>query len=180
MSDITLATEGERMTTPVFPVETALRASLDLQAHLDALQDAIGSGNAKRGFHEEGDALRESLDAPESDVVSSDLRNYYITKLALIGTEVSEAIEELRNGRAVDEVWYSAKHSGATYTWAAGEKPDALQYLTGKPEGVPSELADIVIRAFDFADEAGFSIGEAIIEKLSFNATRPFKHGKEV
>ncbi len=49
-----------------------------------------------------------------------------------------------------------------------------------KPEGVPSEIADIVIRCFDFADEAGFSLINAILEKLAYNNTRAHLHGKQV
>lgn len=162
----------------VAPLKAALHSALNLEHHLDALQEWIGRGNAKRGFHEEGDALRNPLPQEAGDEAA--LRNYYITKLALIGTEVSEAIEELRNGRAVDERYYSG---GVGYAVEGDieefESVDASDCLR-KPEGVPSELADIVIRAFDFADEAGFSLGEVILEKLRFNATRPFKHGKEV
>lgn len=128
--------------------------SLELQQHLDALQSTIGEGNAKRGFHDEGDRLRESVEYGSAH--HSDLRNYYMTKLALIHSEATEAVEELRNGRAVDHTYHSEG---------------------GKPEGVPSEIADVVIRCFDFADEAGFSLGEIILEKLRFNATRGRMHG---
>ena len=84
-----------------------------------------------------------------------------IAVLALIGTEVSEAIEELRNGRGL-EAYYGPLHHG--------------QYLP-KPEGVPSELADIVIRALDFADARDIDLGAAIEEKIAYNATRGTRHG---
>lgn len=48
-----------------------------------------------------------------------------------------------------------------------------------KPEGVPSEVADIVIRAFDYAYLAGFSLADIIKEKMDYNATRAFMHGKK-
>ena len=50
--------------------------------------------------------------------------------LAQIHCEVSEVVEELRNGRELTETYHSDE---------------------GKPEGVPSELADVVLRCFDFA-----------------------------
>jgi NTP pyrophosphatase (non-canonical NTP hydrolase) len=50
---------------------------------------------------------------------------------------------------------------------------------TGKPEGFPVELADAVIRLFGLAYEAGIDLPAAIEEKLAYNATRPFKHGKQ-
>ena len=49
----------------------------------------------------------------------------------------------------------------------------------GKPEGVPAELADVVIRCFDMADYYGINLEAAIIEKMEFNKTRPYKHGKQ-
>lgn len=129
-------------------------SELELQASLDALQDTIGAGNKLRGFHDEGDGYRAHL-ARGSTNFKVPLRNYYMSKMMLIVTEAAEGAEELRHGREVDETYY----------------------VEGKPEGVPSELADIVIRAFDMADEAGFSLGEIIIEKLKFNATRGKMHG---
>lgn len=138
----------------------------ELQMHLDALQEIIGQGNASRGFHDEGDHYREQyakaaeIDLPDAPAA---LRNYYMTKIALIVTEAAEALEELRNGHEADKTYYKEVKTGGGRGL--------------KPEGVPSEIADIVIRAFDFADEAGFSLGEIIIEKLAFNATRGEMHG---
>lgn len=169
------------------------RRSMEL-AHLRDLQLRIGEGNADKGFHEEGEQLRSELQAhiraigepprPGSEwpraFRESALRNYYTARLALITTEVAEAIEELRNGRAVNETWYSAKVNGGTYAWSVGEKPDVLdEGVLGKPEGVPSEVADVVIRAFDFAHEAGFDLAAIISEKLAYNATRPAMHGRK-
>ena len=81
-----------------------------------------------------------------------------VARLALISTEVSEAIEEIRNGHAVTENYY----------------------VDGKPEGVPSELADVVIRAFDTADAWGIDLGRYILDKLHYNAGRGFRHGGKV
>ncbi len=47
----------------------------------------------------------------------------------------------------------------------------------GKPEGLPSELADIVIRVFDLAGALGLDLDTAIEEKMAFNATRSHRHG---
>lgn len=141
---------------------------------LQDLQALVGKINEEKGFHGHGNTLRARV-AVETSARSNDggeslhlanaaLRNYYVAKLALITTEVAEAIEELRNGRAVNETYY----------------PSRWPRMVGifKPEGVPSEVADIVIRAFDFAYEAGFDLAEIIDEKLRFNETREHLHGK--
>ena len=82
-------------------------------------------------------------------------------RIALIHSEASEALEEFRNGHAPTEVYFN------------DDKPD-------KPEGVPAELADIVIRVLDLAFFEGIDIGAAIRQKVEFNRTRPYRHGGKV
>lgn len=109
------------------------------------LQARIGAANASKGFH-------GSHNTPD------EFKNlYWISKLALIQAEATEALDELRDGHAATEKY---------------EKD-------GKPEGFPVELADIVIRALDLAEEAGINLWDVIDEKLRFNDSRPHKHGKQ-
>lgn len=76
--------------------------------------------------------------------------------LMLVVSEVSEAFEEVRSGHGMKDTYYSAG---------------------GKMEGVPSELADVVIRVMDLCEYYGIDLEAAIAEKHAFNVTRPFKHG---
>ena len=78
-------------------------------------------------------------------------------KIALIHSELSEALEEVR----------------------AGHKPDEIYEVDGKPEGMPIELADAVIRIADLCGYYKIDLADAIYEKLNYNARRPIKHGKQ-
>jgi len=79
-------------------------------------------------------------------------------KLALIHSEVSEALEEYRN----------AKHPIGELYFSGDDK---------KPEGVPAELADVLIRIFDLCGHYGIDLEDAVDKKMRYNNTRPFRHG---
>lgn len=156
-----------------------------------SLQSFIGAMNAEKGFHSEGDSLRHFADVQakarvgeyidDTPISEAALRNYHTARLALVTTEVAEAIEELRNGRAVDETYYSG---GTHFIMNEGEPyPETNPFDSAgrlrKPEGVPSEVADVVVRSFDFADEAQFDLAEILDRKLAYNASRPKMHGRK-
>lgn len=46
-----------------------------------------------------------------------------------------------------------------------------------KPEGIPSELADILIRVLDVAAYHQMDIARAVADKMAYNETRPMRHG---
>lgn len=76
------------------------------------------------------------------------------TKIALIHAELSEALEDHRDGKiqtVVDE--------------------------KGKPHGMAQELADVAIRLGDLAEMLGIDLEKEIIFKMKFNSTRPVMHG---
>lgn len=45
--------------------------------------------------------------------------------------------------------------------------------------GLEVELADCMIRIFDAAGGLGLDLGGAMVEKLEYNRSRPYKHGKK-
>lgn len=83
------------------------------------------------------------------------------TKFMLMVCELAEAFEEYRNNKPYTEIYYNAT------------KPD-------KPEGIPIEMADTVIRIFDYCERHKIDLLSAIILKMNYNSMRPHLHGKKV
>lgn len=75
--------------------------------------------------------------------------------MMLMVTEVAEAYEEYRNNREPLEVYVVA----------------------GKPEGIPIELADVVIRILSFCGKYNIDLQDAVLQKMAYNETRPHRHG---
>lgn len=94
--------------------------------------------------------------------------------IALCHSELSEALEDFRAGRKPDQMWYELK--GAIGALSANEQVTP----EWKPCGIPSELADVVIRIFDMCGRYGIDLEMAIEEKMAYNATRPIRHGGKV
>lgn len=116
------------------------------------LQYKCGLNAATKGWHDRYHELNIFAD-------DTSMTEHLVTKTALIGSEVAEAIEELRKGHGPNEVY-------------EGEN--------GKPEGFPVELADVVIRAVDLAYTLEIDLEQIIHDKLAFNKTRERLHGKKV
>ena len=79
---------------------------------------------------------------------------------SLFHTELSEAYEDYRNHRRLNEVYFETDTSGVM-----------------KPCGIPVEMADIVIRIMHFCATYGISLNEMISMKMKYNETRPYRHG---
>ena len=148
---------------------------------LNGLRDAAYGNARAHGFHDVGRTVGDGL--------------------MLLVTEASEAFEAFREGAALAEFRYEEKavahdsagmplmtDGGAQITVAIARKDFFPKFQGGapdvdhprKPVGVPSELADVIIRVLDFSGEHNVDIARAVREKMHYNRTRPHKHGGKV
>ena len=99
-------------------------------------------------------------------------------RVALIHSELSEALEDFRDGHKPNEVWYL--HNGEKtdkVSHSTEDKPNT--YVPHKPCGIPSEMADVIIRVLDFCGANGIDIEGAVRQKMHYNESRPHKHGRK-
>lgn len=111
--------------------------------------------------------------------------------LALIHSEVSEALEAYRDGMEetsnqyrykVSDVVIDPAYEDGEYTYTTLPVMETVEgdKVLGKPEGVASELADVIIRVLDYSEQKGIDTIRVMLQKMEFNKTRGYRHGGKI
>lgn len=115
--------------------------------------------------------FQELMDEAHNTALEKGWWNLSLTfgeQLLLFHAEISEALEEYRSGHSLTEIYYLSTPDGMT-----------SNHTHEKPEGIPIELADLLIRVFDTCAYYNIDLLDAILIKMEYNKTRSFRHGNK-
>ncbi len=128
---------------------------------LNKLRDEIHSNAKNHGWWEEERSFGEII--------------------ALCHSELSEALEEYRSGYKSTEIYHNCERDYDCGLYEPdGDNIECFGCSRHKPEGIPIELADCIIRILDYCGKEGIDIEEAIRIKHEYNKSRPYRHGGKV
>lgn len=116
---------------------------------------AVMFDNPTRAFIESFDRLAVDIHEMAREKCWWDKERNKGEQIALMHSELSEALEGLRHGNPPSD-------------------------KIPKYSSVEEELAYVVIRIMDTAKAYGYRLPEAMLAKIQFNAGRPYKHGDKI
>jgi len=119
---------------------------------LNLMRDVVYNYNVEKGWHDTPDKITKALELARPELVESFKAYHTAALLALISSEVSEALEGRRKNLMDD-------------------------HLTNRPM-VEVELADAIIRILDLCGRYNYDIGGAVVDKFLYNMERA-DHKKE-
>ena len=101
-------------------------------------------------------------------------------------TEIQNRVHRI----ALDHGWWDAPRSiGEVLMLVVTELAEAMEaYREGNPESekirgfsrMEEELADVMIRLLDLAENEGFNLEAAVLAKMVYNEDRPYRHGGKI
>ena len=99
--------------------------------------------------------------------------------MALLHSEVSEAFEAFRNWGTEDtthKLCTNYVHESRGFEERQISEEERAAHLC-KPEGIGSELADVLVRLLDTCARYDIDLEWEFNRKMEYNRTRPYRHG---
>jgi hypothetical protein len=150
---------------PTHPTLEDFKDNTELQKYLanafDIFCELCAATAESKGFHEDEKRMYERIarDTQLHDDRQTWLNDHAWLENQLVQAEIGRAVSEF--GEAIEGVRKPGPDS---------HLPQHLNWIT--------EFADVFIRAGDTLGKRRLTIGQCIIDKMLYNLTRPYKHGK--
>jgi NTP pyrophosphatase (non-canonical NTP hydrolase) len=139
--------------------DTMFNMAKNLYKRLMLSRKTLGLNKLARECHKTAKDHGFWAEGPQSQLEQADAACF-----ALMHSEISEALEARR--KPIDPA-----HPYEYITYQQPGRPD-------KPAGIAEEMADVIIRVLDFCGARHIDIDRAVREKMAYNKSRPYKHGK--
>jgi NTP pyrophosphatase (non-canonical NTP hydrolase) len=138
-----------------------------------------GSGPCE-GVLQDVKSVRKELEELRLHKENSPVANDFVGSLRHMAKKI--------NANAVAKgFWEKERNDGEMMMLMVSELAEGFEYLrknNGKSDHIPDflgieeEYADVVIRILDTCHARGYRLAEAVIAKMKFNESRPYKHNK--
>ncbi len=94
---------------------------------------------------------------------------------------ISDLISECHRVAKSKGWWDSERNDGELIALMHSELSEALEALRNHAgrEALAEELADCCIRIFDYCGSRQIDLENALLKKIEYNKTRPYRHGKK-